>query len=260
MSSPLPFQRPDGGGAAPTPGAAAAALGQQTPAVPIDPQLLAARRTYAEQFGDVVAQNTYWKVAVVALALVCLFLIASQIKITRTIAHFKPLVIRIDSIGKAEVVRYDDFTYTPREAEIKYFLAQFIRLYYSRNRETLGQNFKGALVFLDRTLADSVIEAWTRQGTIENYVRSNIGTIDVDVKNVTIAGLQQPPYQATVEFDEIYYAARERTITKRILYTAHFSFSFHSGVLPTAVLASNPLGLVIHYFREDAALEGQGTN
>ena len=254
MSSPLPFQRPDDGGGPP------ASAAPPVPAVPIDPQLMAARRTYAEQFGDVIAQNSYWKVAVVALSLVCVFLIASQIKITRTIAHFKPLVIRIDSIGKAEVVRYDDFTYTPREAEIKYFLAQFIRLYYSRSRETLAQNFKASLVFFDRPLADSVLEAWTRQGTVENYVRSNVGTIDVDVKNVTIGGLQQPPYQATVEFDEIYYAARERTITKRILYTAHFSFSFHQGVLPTAVLASNPLGLVIHYFREDAALEGQGTN
>ena len=57
-----------------------------------------------------------------------------------------------------------------------------------------------------------------------------------------------------MEFEQIYYAARERTITKRILYTAHFSFSFHQGVLPTAVLAKNPLGLVIHYFKEDAAI------
>jgi type IV secretory pathway TrbF-like protein len=259
MSSPLPFQRPEAGGTAVSP-AVPPAPAPQAPALPIDPALLAARRTYAEQFGDVVAQNTYWKVAVIALVLVCLSLIVSQVKITKTIANFKPLVIRIDTIGKAEVVRYDDFTYTPREAEIKYFLAQFIRLYYGRSRETLAQNFKASLVFLDRTLADSVIEAWTRQDTVENYVRSNIGTIDIDVKNVTIASLQQPPYQATVEFDQVYYAAREHTITKRILYTAHFSFSFHQGVLPTAVLANNPLGIVIHYFKEDAALAGQGTN
>jgi type IV secretory pathway TrbF-like protein len=257
MASALPFHRPDGGGVS---APASTPPAPQEPAVPIDPALLAARRTYAEQFGDVIAQNTYWKVAVIALSLVCLFLIVSQIKITKTIANFKPLVVRIDSIGKAEVIRYDDFTYTPRESEIKYFLAQFIRLYYSRSRENLAQNFKASLVFLDRTLADSVIEAWTRQDTVQNYVRSSIGTIDCDVKNVTIASLQQPPYQATVEFEEIYYAAREHTITKRILYTAHFSFSFHQGVLPTAVLANNPLGLVIHYFKEDAAISGEGAN
>jgi type IV secretory pathway TrbF-like protein len=249
MSLPNPFRRG-------TPGAAPSSPSEQQPALPIDPQLLAARRTYAEQFGDVVAQNTYWKVAVIALSVLCLFLVVSQVKITKTIANFKPLVVRIDAIGKAEVVRYDDFAYTPREAEIKYFLAQFVRFYYTRNRETLAKNFEASLVFLDRTLGESVLEAWTRQGTIDNYARSGIGNIDIDVRNVTIAGLQQPPYQATVEFDQVYYAARERTVTKRILYTAHFSFSFHQGVLPTAVLAKNPLGLVIHYFKEDAALEG----
>jgi type IV secretory pathway component VirB8 len=236
----------------------AAPLPPPGPAVVIDPTLLAAKRAYAEQFGDVIVQNTYWKIAVVALSLVCLGLIASQIRIVKTVQNFKPLVIRIDSIGKAEAVRYDDLTYTPREAEIKYFLAQFVRLYYTRNRSSLPAAFRSALAFLEPELAGSVAQAWDRQKLIETYTRSNLGDVDTSVKSVTISSLQKPPYQATVEFEQIYYASRERTETNHVLYTAHFSFSFATGVLPTAILAVNPLGLVIHYFREDAAIPASG--
>jgi type IV secretion system protein VirB5 len=214
-----------------------------------------AKRKYAEQFGDVVVTNTYLKIAVAALSLLCLALVFSQIRVAKTIADFKPLVIRIDQIGKAEAIRYDDLTYTPREAEIQYFLAQFVRLYYSRNRQSLAANLRSALVFLEPQLADSILEAWNRQKVVEDYSRSNLGDIDISVKAVSITSLERPPFQATVDYEQIYYASRERTETKRVLYTAHFTFTFHGGVLPTAVLATNPLGLVIQYFKEDAAME-----
>jgi type IV secretory pathway TrbF-like protein len=225
------------------------------PALPIDPQLLMAKRKYAEQFGDVVVTNTYLKLAVATLSLLCLALVFSQIRVAKTIANFKPLVIRIDQIGKAEAIRYDDLTYTPREAEVQYFLAQFVRLYYSRNRQSLAANLRSALVFLEPQLADSIVQAWERQRVVEDYARSNLGDIDIAVRAVSIVSLEKPPYQATVDYEQIYYAPRERTETKRVLYTAHFTFTFHGGVLPTAVLAQNPLGLVIQYFKEDAAIE-----
>ena len=189
------------------------------------------------------------------IPLLCLALVFSQIRVAKTIANFKPLVIRIDQIGKAEAIRYDDLTYTPREAEIQYFLAQFVRLYYSRNRQSLAANFSSALVFLEPQLAESIVQAWERQRVVEDYARSNLGDIDISVKAVSITTLEKPPYQATVDYEQIYYAPRERTETKRVLYTAHFTFTFHGGVLPTAVLAKNPLGLVIQYFKEDAAIE-----
>ena len=230
------------------------------PPIPIDPAFLEAKRRYAEQFGDVVVTNTYLKLAVAALALVCLALVLSQVRVARTIAGFRPLVIRIDQIGKAEVVRYDDLTYTPREAEIKYFLAQFVRLYYGRNRQSLGANFRAALVFLDPQLADSIVQAWEHQKVIEEYGRGNLGDIEVAMKGVSITGLAQPPYQATVDYEQVYYASRERTETRRVAYSAHFTFAFQTGVLPTAVLASNPLGLVIQHFREDAAISAPPGN
>jgi len=227
---------------------------RREPPLPIDPVYAAAKRSYAEQFGDVVVTNTYLKVAVASLSLLCLALVFSQLRVAKTIAGFRPLVIRIDQIGKADVVRYDDLTYTPREAEIKYFLSQFVRLYYGRNRESLAANFRQALVFLDPQLADSIVAAWGHQKVVEEYQRSNLGDVDIAIRGVSITSLAEPPYQATVEYEQVYYAARERTETKRVAYSAHFTFAFQTGVLPTAVLASNPLGMVIQHFREDAVV------
>lgn len=259
MTAPLRF--PAAGEPAPTepptdsaaPAASAAATGER-PATPIDPVLSGAKRHYAEQFGDVIVTNTYLKLTIAALVLICLALVVTQIRTAKTIAEFKPLVIRIDQIGRAEVVRYDDMTYTPREAEIKYFLSQFVRLYYSRNRTNLASNFRASLVFLEPQLADSIVAAWTNQKVVEQYVQSNMGDVDIAIKGVSISNLQESPYQASVDYEQIYYASRERTETRRVLYKAHFTFRFETGVLPTAVLAQNPLGLVIQHFREDAVL------
>jgi type IV secretory pathway TrbF-like protein len=258
MTSPLRFRSAEATDASVAPSGPGQAVSPPPPgpAIVLDPTLQAAKRAYAEQFGDVIVQNTYWKVAVLALSLVCLALVGSQVRVARTIRNFKPLVIRIDTVGKAEAVRYDDMTYTPREAEIKYFLAEFVRLYYSRNRSSLPANFRSALAFMEPELASAVSQAWARQKLIETYGRSNLGDIDTAVKTVSIASLQRPPYQAVVEFEQIYYGSRERTESNRVLYTAHFAFTFATGVLPTAILATNPLGMVIHYFREDAAING----
>jgi type IV secretory pathway TrbF-like protein len=221
------------------------------PPVPIDPTFNAAKRLNAEQFGDAIVTNTYLKIAVAALALICVALVFTQLRLAKTIAGFQPLVIRVDTVGRAEAVRYGDMAYVPQEPEVKYFLGEFCRLYYSRNRESLAQNFRRSLVYLSPSLAESVLSAWERNHVVEEYQRSSLGDIDVDVVGVSITQLHEPPYQARVDFQQIYYATRERTDVKRVLYSAHFTFRFQGGTLPSQVLASNPLGLLVDYFKED---------
>ena len=221
------------------------------PPVPIDPTFNAAKRLYAEQFGDAIVTNTYLKIAVAALSLICMALVFTQLRVAKTIAGFQPLVIRVDTVGRAEAVRYGDMAYVPQEPEVKYFLGELCRLYYSRNRESLAQNFRRSLAYLSPSLAESVLSAWERNHVIEEYQRSSLGDIDVDVVGVSITQLHEAPYQARVDFQQIYYATRERTEGKRVLYSAHFTFRFHGGTLPSQVLASNPLGLLVDYFKED---------
>jgi type IV secretory pathway TrbF-like protein len=84
-----------------------------------------AQRQYVEQFGSVLVMNTYLKIAVLALSLVCLGLVALNIKTYQAFRNLKPLVIRINDVGRAEAVRYETLEYRPQEAEIKYFLTDF---------------------------------------------------------------------------------------------------------------------------------------
>jgi hypothetical protein len=57
----------------------------------------------------------------------------------RTLKRFesvKPLVIRIDDIGRAQAVQYDALTYRPegQAPELKYFLTQFVKSHFARLR------------------------------------------------------------------------------------------------------------------------------
>jgi hypothetical protein len=65
----------------------------------------AAKQLYAEQFGDAIVTNTYLKIELLAMALVSAGLIYTNIRTVRMVQNFKPLVVRINDIGRAEAVR-----------------------------------------------------------------------------------------------------------------------------------------------------------
>ena len=219
---------------------------------PIRPES-AARRQYVEQFGSLIVMNTYLKIAVLALCIVAVALAALNVRTYRAFRDLRPLVIRINDVGRAEAVRYESLQYRPQEPEIRYFLSQFVELYYSRMRSTLRENYARSLYFLDPKLADSLIAANTKNKVLEQFLTGSADDIDVRVKNVSIEDLRQSPYRATVEFEKVYYGA-DHTETKREKYIGNFVFTFREKV-PNAVIPVNPLGLVITYFREDQAFQ-----
>ncbi len=215
----------------------------------------AAKQLYAEQFGDAIVTNTYLKIALLVMALIAAGLIYTNIKTVRMVENFKPLVIRINDIGRAEAVKYDTLGYKPQDAEVKYFLSDFCRLYYGRNRYTIRDNFKRSLLFMEAQLANSVAEAYRKNHTIEGYVQDASGPdIDIEVGKVSIEDLRAAPYKATVDFYEIAYSPAQHVEVKRTLYTAHFVFLFRDSV-PNELIQVNPLGLAITYFREDEAFQ-----
>lgn len=213
----------------------------------------AARRQYVEQFGSLIVMNTYLKIAVLALCIVAVTLVALNVRTYRAFRDLRPLVIRINDVGRAEAVRYESLQYRPQEPEIRYFLSQFVELYYSRMRSTLRENYARSLYFLDPKLADSLIAASTKNKMLEQFLTGSSDDIDVRVENVSIEDLRQPPYRATVEFEKVYCGA-DRVETKREKYVGNFVFVFREKV-PNAVIPVNPLGLVITYFREDQAFQ-----
>lgn len=220
-----------------------------------DASFNAAKQHSSEQFGDAIVTNTHLKIALLAMALVSAGLIYANVRTVRMFQNFKPLVILINDIGRAEAVKYDTLGYKPQDAAIKYFLSDFCRLYYSRNRYTVRDNLKKSLLFTEAQLANSVAEAYSKNRTVEGYLQdSSAPDIDIDVGKVSIQDLRAAPYKATVDFYEIAYSLGEHLEIKRTLYTAHFVFLFRDSV-PNDLVQANPLGLAITYFREDPAFQ-----
>jgi type IV secretion system protein VirB5 len=214
-----------------------------------------AKRLYLEQYGDPMVTNTYLKIALTLVSLLAVGLVFLDLKTIRTFENFRPLVIRIDDLGRAEAINYHNLEYKPQDAEAKYFLNQFCALYYRRNRYTIQDDFSKALYFLDGKLANGILDVYRKDDIIKKFLtNTSAPEIDVEVKKVALEDLTSPPYRARVDFYMVYYSAADHAELKRDLYTANFVFVFKNKV-PNELIPINPLGLAITYFREDEAFK-----
>ena len=213
------------------------------------------KQLYMEQFGEAIVTNSYLKIAVAVMSLVILGLVILDVRTLNTFHNFKPLVIRIDELGRAQAVAYDAFAYKPEDKEAKYFLTQFCELYYRRNRYTVNDDFTKAFYFLDGKLANNLMGAYKNDKVIEHYLSNpSSPEVDIDVQQVALEPMLKPPYKASVDFYMIQYSPVDHSVLKRTLYTATFVFVFRSNI-PSQLIPINPLGLTITYFREDEAFK-----
>ena len=213
-----------------------------------------ARRQYVELFGSALVMNTYLKIALLAVSLVACGLVALDIQTVRRFSQVKPLVIRIDDVGRAQAVAYDAMTYRPagQAPELKYFLVQFVTRHYGRMRATVKTQYAESLFFMESSLAEATIAHDQREHTIERFLTDSSDEIEIQVRNVTLDDLKDPPYKAVVEFDRVYYAAGNHQEHLRDTCVAHVTFVVRDQV-PNAAIPVNPLGLTVTYIRVDQA-------
>jgi len=212
-----------------------------------------AKQLYLEQYASAIVTGGYLKIAVTVLSLVVLGLVLANLKIIQALKSFKPLVVRIDEIGRAQAVAYESLAYKPEYKETKYFLTRFCQLYYRRNRSTINDDFSQAMYFLDGKLASDTIQEFRQKNVIKSFLSDGLAPeTDVEVQQVVIEPMEKAPYKATVDFFEIEYSPADHSVTKRTLYTASLLFSFRDRV-PNEEILTNPLGLTVSYFREDQA-------
>ncbi len=220
--------------------------------LPIDPDFKAAARQHFEHYGSTLVANTYLKIALFCLSLVALGLIVLNYRTFRVVADFKPVIIRINDIGRAEAIAYSGFNYKPQAPELKYFLIQFVTGYYGRIRATARRDYPQSLLFLEQNLAQGILQSGHATKWFERFLAGEGDEVDIQVNNVTIEDLREPPYKANVAFDKIYYSSAQHIETRREHWTAHFVFIVRREVVNNLV-PYNPLGITIQYFREDQA-------
>ena len=131
-----------------------------------------AKQLYLEKYGDAIVTNNYLKIALALLAIVALGLIVMDLRTIQVFRSFRPLVIRIDELGRAQAVDYKSLEYHPGDREAKYFLSEFCRLYNRRNRYTIHDDFTKALYFLDGRLANETIQLSKKDDTIRAFLNN----------------------------------------------------------------------------------------
>ena len=101
---------------------------------------------YAEIWGEAVHSNRHLRVLSIGLGALCLLLTVVIIRIV-TIDPPKPIVVRVDEVGRAEAVAYEamEAQADPLDPTTKYFLNRFIHDFYSRRRATVQQNWSRSL-------------------------------------------------------------------------------------------------------------------
>ena len=214
-----------------------------------------AKRQFVELYGSALVLNTYLKIALVLVCLVALGLLGLNVYTAARHSQVKPLVIRIDDVGRAEAVAYDASRYQPQPPELRYFLTQFVVKHFSRIRATMQREYPDSLLFLDPRLADATIAQNDQSRTIETFLMNpSADEIDVVVQNVSLSELTATPFKAAVTFHKVFYTPGTRHERGRETFVAQIDFALREHV-PNAFVRVNPLGLQVAYFRVDQAFE-----
>jgi len=213
-----------------------------------------AKRQFVALYGSALVMNTYLRIALALICLLALGLLILNFRTQATYANVKPLVVRIDEVGRAEAVQYDASSYRPQAPELRYFLTQFVVKHFSRIKATVQREYPDSLFFLDNALGDATIAQNEQSRAIETFLTSPSDEIDIVVQNVSLSELTKPPYKASVTFQKVFYTPGTRVERERQTHVAQIDFVMRDHV-PNEFVRVNPLGLQITYFRVDQAFE-----
>jgi len=208
-----------------------------------------AEKNYIQIHGSPLVLNAWLKLG---LAVAIAFGIAGWVfafRAQNAAAHVKPLVVRIDAVGRADAVSYDAATWTPEEPELRYFLTRFLELHLSRMRATIRRDFPSSLFFVPE-------RDWAQHmRTVETFVQDpSRDDLDVHVENIAFIDLSAEPFKASADLEQTVFSPGTRQALSKRRATANFTFSIlPAKSVPNAYQKVNPFGLQINQIRVDEA-------
>ena len=97
--------------------------------------------------------------------------------------------IRINEMGQAAPISYNDLDYSPREGEIRTFLTEWATDRYARLRDTVSKTYPRNFYFLSDQLANQFMTDDVRNHTIAKVIAGQIDENDLTVTNVVFTSL-----------------------------------------------------------------------
>ena len=121
-----------------------------------------AGREYAEIWGEAVQANRKLRTILIFLSASCVLGVFVLLRLAGTEPP-KPIVVRVDEVGRAEAIAYEAATAQadPLDPTTKYFLNRFVADFHSRRRATVEEHWTRSLRFLSTELANA---AFARDG------------------------------------------------------------------------------------------------
>ena len=206
---------------------------------------------YAEIWGEAIHTNRHLRTITVGLGIAVILLIIVVIRIA-SVDPPRPIVVRVDEIGRAEAVAYDvmEAQADPLDPTTKYFLNRFVYDFYSRRRATVEENWSRSLRFLTTDLANASFRAES-----QNIALLAAGAardeLQVDRVVLRIQANPQEPHSATADFDLVRLVAEGEVDRERWSLSLQFLFLDE---IPPDLIVHNPMGIVITYLQGDRAV------
>ena len=206
-------------------------------------------REYAEAWGAhaSAARTLRW----ITGALIVMLLITSIGWLRSASREPQPLFVRVDELGRAEVVNYEalEFDKNPTSPVTKFFLARFMRDHYERRQGGVREAWTRSLYFLTQELAQS--SSANDAENIAAVIAGQSAEIVMEDLTLRITPSEQAPFTAIATYTLIYQ--RRGTELGRELWSAEIRFHFLDGV-PSEYVLVNPIGLSVSFLRADRAV------
>lgn len=222
--------------------------------IPLSPIEQAAHQEF-EYYGSTLTTNTALKAMCLVLTAAILALAFWMVHLSREVVARQPIVVRVNDVGKAEVVNLKYNTYTPQDAEIRYFLNQFVTGFYARNHRTVRDAYPTALAYLSSDLFAQIDTRDRRSQWAAKFLTSGDDDVDVTVRNIALDDSHQP-YRAQVEAERVNTSsAGQETKRQPFIVTLYFRIDASLALRNPDLVRTNPLGFSILSIHEDDALQ-----
>ena len=206
---------------------------------------------YAEIWGETIHTNRHLRVLSVGLGAIVLLLGIVIFRIV-SVEPPRPIVVRVDEVGRAEAVAYEamEAQADPLDPTTKYFLNRFIYDFYSRRRATVEEHWSRSLRFLSTELANASFRSESRDIAL---LAAAAATEELQVDRVVLRIQANPrePHSATADFDLVQMAMANETGRERWSLSLQFQFLEE---IPPDLIVHNPMGIVITYLQGDRAI------
>ena len=206
---------------------------------------------YAEIWGETIHTNRHLRVLSVGLGAIVLLLGIVIFRIV-SVEPPRPIVVRVDEVGRAEAVAYEamEAQADPLDPTTKYFLNRFIYDFYSRRRATVQEHWSRSLRFLSTELANASFRAESRNIAL---LAAGAAREELQVDRVVLRIQANPrePHSATADFDLVQMAMANETGRERWSLSLQFQFLEE---IPPDLIVHNPMGIVITYLQGDRAI------